>query len=51
MTSLYFALLNKAMAVEECDATGDAMKYNSRAQKKTFNYAPRVYLCKPFQVF
>jgi hypothetical protein len=27
MPSLYFALLNKAMAVEECDARNDAMKY------------------------
>jgi hypothetical protein len=33
MPSLLFALLNKAMAVEECDATGDAMKTKAGNKK------------------
>jgi len=36
MPLLYFALLHKAMAAEECDARGDAIKYKSLVHKKTF---------------
>ena len=33
MPSQYFALLNNAMAVEECDARNDAMKYKRWSTK------------------
>lgn len=38
MPSHYFALLNKAMAVEECDATKAQLQYYSLVQKNITNH-------------